>query len=76
MQQRRDGIDTLSQQHDVEVALRILVARYRGDGECLLAVVTARIIAEQGIGVVAGQERPHRLERNPLALHDTRIGRE
>ena len=48
VQQRRDGVDALSQEHYVEVAFRIFLARHRGDGECLLSVVTARIVAEQG----------------------------
>ena len=66
--------DALSQEHYVEVAFRIFLARHRGDGECLLSVVTARIVAEQGVGIVAGQECVHRFERDPFALDDARIG--
>ena len=75
VQQRRDGIDTLSQEHHVEVAFRILLARHRGDRERLLPAVTARIVTEQGVGVVAAQERPHRPQRHALALDHPWIGR-
>ena len=76
VQQRRDGVDAFSQQHHVQVAFRILVARDRGDGERLVPVVAARIVAEHGIGIAARQERMHRSKRDPLALDDARIGRE